>query len=105
MWFTLHAIARGYPESPSLSTRRHARNFMLALPSMIPCEKCSEHARTFLELNTQALERAVRSRSDMERFIIDLHNHANVMTGKSRMSLAQARALYSSARFTYTAAL
>lgn len=98
MWFTFHAIAQGYPLNPSARTQQHATNFILAIPSLIPCEVCAEHARTYVELHYMEITRAVKSKDALIDFFIDFHNHANRITGKKLMNNRDARHKYENFR-------
>ena len=43
-WFSLHNGALRYPVNAAPLWRQRMKHFILGIPVMVPCEKCSDHA-------------------------------------------------------------
>jgi len=89
-WFVIHHSAAYYSNNPTQSEQTGMFQFILSIPTILPCSICKGHAREFLEENYQYLKRVVTNKQFLFRFFVDFHNSVNVRTGKQSMSYAEA---------------
>lgn len=94
MWFTLHNGAANYPKQASPIIKKLMRDYILAIPILIPCTTCKEHATQFLEANHDRLYDITVGRDTLFTFFVDFHNYVNRRLGKPTMALSEARKLY-----------
>jgi len=94
LWFSLHNAAAHYPDNPAPLARERMKNIILALPILIPCKNCQEHATAYIEKNYNDLDRICSSRDAVFKFFVDFHNHVNVRYDKPEMSYEDAYKLY-----------
>lgn len=93
-WFSLHNGAIKYPIDPSPLWKERMKHFILGIPVMVPCEKCSDHATAYLEQNYNQLDNIVSSRSNLFQFFWKFHNYVNERLNKPQISLEYAYKLY-----------
>ena len=93
-WFTLHNGASKYPDDPSSIVQTKMKNFIIAIPVMLPCLKCKDHATSYIESNLEKLDTIVSSRKNLFNFFVDFHNYVNKNYGKNILSYEQAEQLY-----------
>lgn len=93
-WFTLHNGASQYPERASPSWQGRMKNFILGIPVMVPCEKCSMHACAYIESQWEKLDRIVEGRESLFQFFVDFHNFVNLKLNKPTMDLDLVREKY-----------
>lgn len=74
-WNTFHIAALGYPESPSYTEKKAAKELFESMQFLIPCAICREHYKNHLAENpiTPFLDR----RSDLFKWTVLLHNKVN----------------------------
>jgi len=91
-WTTLHMVALGYPEKPTYSEKKAAKEFFESLSMLLPCAVCRKHYAQHLALNpiTTSLDR----RQDLLKWTIDLHNTVNGTLGKPRVLESEVIAYY-----------
>ena len=94
-WFTLHVGALNYPLRPSPIVIDKMKNFINAIPIMVPCVNCKEHATAYIEKNYDKLDSICSSRDSLFKFFVDFHNEVNIQTNKPVMSYEDAYKLYS----------
>ena len=95
-WFTLHNGAARYPIKASLICAERMKGFILGMPVMIPCEKCQDHATSYIEANYCRLDEIVSGREQLFNFFVSFHNNVNERYNKPIMSNEDAYALYTS---------
>ena len=95
LWFSLHNGALNYPEVASPIIKERMKSFILALPIMLPCEACKNHANEFIENNKEYLDAICSTRENLFNFFVDFHNNVNSFTNKPIMSKENAIRLYS----------
>ena len=95
-WFTLHNGAARYPIKASLICAERMKGFILGMPVMIPCEKCQDHATSYIEANYCRLDEIVSGREQLFNFFVSFHNYVNERYNKPIMSNEDAYALYTS---------
>ena len=94
MWFTLHNGAAHYPIEASDIYAEQMKNFIIALPIMIPCENCKIHAINFIESRKDKLFIICNKRETLFDFFVDFHNYVNERQGKPKLSYSDARKIY-----------
>lgn len=97
-WKFLHIMAENYPHNPCTLVRTKAKQFINALPFMLPCETCSVHAMAFIDEHTSELDTIVSSKDTLANFFVKFHNYVNQRYGKKVYStpseVEQIRNLY-----------
>ena len=93
-WFTLHNGAARYPIKASPIWADRMKGFIIGIPVMIPCEKCQDHATSYIEENYYRLDEIVSGREQLFNFFVQFHNNVNARYGKPEMSNKDAYALY-----------
>lgn len=96
-WFTYHNSSAHLPETLSPVTSKRIAGFIDGIPEMTPCDKCSEHARSFIESNKYLIQN-FKTRDEVFKFFVDFHNYVNNRLGKPIVSLEDARKMYISGR-------
>ena len=94
-WFSLHNGALRYPIQASPTWKERMKHFILGIPVMVPCEKCSDHATAHLESNYYRMDEIVSSRNNLFEFFWEFHNFVNERLNKPKMSLDNAYKMYS----------
>jgi len=94
LWFSLHNAAAHYPDNPAPLARERMKNIILALPILIPCKNCQEHATAYIEKNYNDLDRICSGRDPVFKFFVDFHNIVNIRYDKPVMSYDDAYKLY-----------
>jgi hypothetical protein len=83
-WHTIHIVSLGYPQEPTYSDKKAAKEFFESLTVLIPCPMCREHyASHMVKL---PIGPSLDSRKDLFRWTVELHNEVNVMLGKRKYS-------------------
>ena len=54
---------------------------------MVACEKCSVHAREWVDMNRQHKDQICSSRENLVKFFVNMHNNVNMRNGKPLMTL------------------
>jgi hypothetical protein len=94
-WFSLHNGALRYPVNAAPLWRQRMKHFILGIPVMVPCEKCSDHATAYIEGNYQRIDNVVSGREELFKFFWEFHNYVNKRLGKPIMTLRAAYTMYS----------
>jgi hypothetical protein len=91
-WHTIHITALAYPESPSYTHKKAAKEFYESLAHLVPCPVCREHYQQHLiKLPiTPHLDR----RADLFKWTVALHNEVNKMLGKPIVSELESLMFY-----------
>ena len=93
-WFTLHNGANKYPENPNKIVQKKMKDFIIAIPIMLPCLKCKDHAISYIESHLEKLGEIVSSRNNLFNFFVDFHNYVNKTYGKKIFTYKEANELY-----------
>jgi hypothetical protein len=105
LWFSLHNGAAGYPEEATKICASKMKGFIIGLPYILPCGKCADHSRAYIDSKMHKLDEICSSRALLFDFFVDLHNSVNERYGKPYMSSENAMNLYKGratlSRFTY----
>jgi len=94
-WFSLHNGALRYPVNAAPLWRQRMKHFILGIPVMVPCEKCSDHATAYIEGNYQRIDNVVSGREELFKFFWEFHNYVNKRLGKPLMTLRATYTMYS----------
>jgi hypothetical protein len=94
LWFGLHNGAAHYPDEASPVAIEQAMMWIKSLPVQLTCKTCKEHATAHIERNMDRLPEICRTRENLEKFFVDLHNIVNKRYGKPQFSYEQARKMY-----------
>ncbi len=83
-WHTIHIVAMGYPEEPTYTHKKAAKEFYESLQVLVPCPICREHyAQHLKEL---PITPHLDSRKDLFKWTVVLHNRVNKDLGKPEFS-------------------
>ena len=93
-WFTLHNGANKYPENPNKIVQKKMKDFIIAIPIMLPCLKCKDHATSYIESHLEKLDEIVSSRKNLFNFFVDFHNYVNKKYDKRMFTYEEANKLY-----------
>lgn len=93
-WFILHNGALNYPSLANPLAIERMKNFILAIPIMIPCISCKDHATAYIEQQKDYLDYICNSRDTLFKFFVDFHNFVNKRHNKPEMSYDDAYRLY-----------
>ena len=77
-WKFLHIISLAYPENPSVSEQKSAREFFNSLTDLLPCNSCAKHYTEYIDTNPVD----VSSRDTLANWVVDLHNDVDKRLGK-----------------------
>lgn len=94
LWFSLHIGSTKYPINASPITVYRMKNFLYGLPIMIPCEKCKQHAISYIESNDNNLDSICSGRETLFCFFVDFHNMVNEILQKPIMTYEKAKDMY-----------
>ena len=88
-WIFLHHITLGYPDKPTDVDKQNMKNCFYFVGKVLPCSKCrsnyNEHVSRF-PLDNKALS----SRENLVKWLIDIHNEVNKKTNKPVLSYEDA---------------
>ena len=93
-WFTLHNGASRYPIKASPFQAEKMKGFIRGIPVMLPCEKCSYHAQSYIEENESKINDIVSGRESLFEFFWRFHNFVNKRNNKPEPSLEVAKKMY-----------
>ena len=93
-WFTLHNGASKYPDNPNNIVQKKMKDFIIAIPIMLPCLKCKDDATSFIESNLEKLDDIVSSKKNLFNFFVDFHNYVNKRYNKKIYTYEEAFILY-----------
>lgn len=94
-WFSLHNGALNYPDAPAPLWKERMKSFIIGIPVMLPCEKCSLYASAYIESQYQNLDEIVKNKQNLFTFFCNFHNIVNEKLNKPTMSITDAYKLYS----------
>uniref|UniRef100_A0A6C0LV32 thiol oxidase n=1 Tax=viral metagenome TaxID=1070528 RepID=A0A6C0LV32_9ZZZZ len=95
LWFSLHNGALNYPVLPTDRDMKDMVGFIRALPLMIPCDECKNHADRFInQLTEDQLLNASRTPESLFHFFWLFHNDVNQRLNKPTITLKKAYDIY-----------
>ena len=93
-WFLLHVGSLNYPSSASPIVAKKMENYIIGIPSIIPCFDCKCHAISYIESQIPNLSKICEGRDSLFKFYVDFHNSVNERLGKTVITLEDAYKLY-----------
>lgn len=84
-WTFLHAITLQYADIPTIQDKDNMRNFFDSLGHVLPCYKCKINYGNHLVKHPLS-DYVLSSKTRLVKWLIDIHNEVNIMTGKPVMS-------------------
>jgi hypothetical protein len=92
-WMFLYTVALGYPNNPTQEEKTSAKNLLISLQHLLPCDKCRVNFRT--KMNGEfgmRLDQAVQNSETFTHYIYDLESAVASTTGKVMPSYADTQA-------------
>lgn len=97
LWKALHAISFGYPEKPSVGSRRYYHEFFSGIKNVIPCAPCRAHyAKIITRTECKISNRVFQNRETLTRWLVKVHNNVNRRVKKPCVSYRQVVDQYTS---------
>jgi|694.fasta_scaffold00863_21 hypothetical protein len=93
-WFTLHNGASKYPVEASPIQAEKMKGFIKGIPIMLPCEKCSSHAQTYIESKDDEFDDIVSGREKLFVFFWEFHNYVNRRYNKPEPTLEEVKMMF-----------
>ena len=81
-WKFLHYVALGYPDNPTTQDKTNYKQFFQLIANILPCFKCQQHYKQHLD-NTPINSLVLKSRSNLENWVISIHNQVNIINQKN----------------------
>jgi FAD-linked sulfhydryl oxidase len=78
-WGLLHTMAAYYPDQPSPIEQVRMKEFLERFAMFYPCGVCGDHMTEDLQINPPSTD----SRSNLSRWMCQMHNRVNVRLGKA----------------------
>ena len=75
-WHVLHTMSFNYPVEPNAEAKKKYKEFMLLLPSVLPCKYCRENLAKIYETK-KPTDRDMASRDAFSRYVYGLHEAVN----------------------------
>ena len=86
-WSTLHIISLAYPDDPTYSEKRAAKELFNALAQLLPCPVCRSHYKEIIQ--AMPVETWLDNRKSLVEWVWSLHNQVNVKLGKAEITLSE----------------
>lgn len=86
-WSTLHIVSMAYPDSPSYSEKRAAKEYFNALAFLLPCPVCRTHFSEILQ--AMPVESWLDNRGSLMEWVWKVHNQVNVRLKKPEISMQE----------------
>lgn len=81
LWHVLHTISFNYPVNPTVEDKKNYRQYFESLGNVLPCRACRDNYKVNLS-KVKLTEKALKNRKSFSKWVFNLHNHVNEMTGK-----------------------
>ena len=85
-WGAFHIISLAYPDDPTYSEKRAAKEFFNSLAHLLPCPVCRSHFREILQVSP--VETWLDNRKSLVEWVWMAHNQVNEKLGKPVVSMA-----------------
>ncbi len=97
-WITIHMIALGYDDNPTLKKRKEYQDFFTDLYKIIPCDKCSVNYKRHLE--ELPIFSYLNSKQNLFKWTVMIHNIVSRELGKQQWNTEYAYTHYTSTSFS-----
>jgi hypothetical protein len=88
LWTSIHIIALGYADNPSIEDKMNYKQFYTDLWKVIPCHKCSEnYKRHLVEL---PIDEFLSDNMTLFNWTVEIHNIVNKELGKRQWTYDEA---------------
>lgn len=84
-WAYLHISTAHLPEILNPLVAKHIKNSIIAVPLMVPCEKCTIHMGNYIDSRMKDINKATTG-SELFKITIDMHNFVNKRLGRAQYS-------------------
>jgi len=101
VWKAMHYIALGYPDEPTKEQKKDYKKFYTLLSKIIPCKPCRDHYTENLKKNPIS-NNDLKSKSNLVKWTINLHNIVNEQLGKPYLSYDDAMKEFKSFEVCYS---
>lgn len=88
MWNTLHYVALGYPDNPSIIDKNQYADFFMSLHKVIPCITCAKHYQEMVQ--SLSVVPFLESQSSLFEWTVKIHNLVNKRLGKPEVTVEKA---------------
>jgi len=85
-WSTLHIISLAYPDDPTYSEKRAAKELFNSLAHLLPCPVCRSHYKEVLQVSP--VETWLDNRNSLVEWVWATHNQVNIKLGKPELSMS-----------------
>jgi hypothetical protein len=86
-WATFHITSLAYPDEPTYSEKRAAKEFFNALPFLLPCPVCRDHFKEVLK--GIPVETWLDNRASLTEWVWMVHNRVNARLGKPEITQSE----------------
>lgn len=86
-WAMMHILSMAYPEDPTYSEKRSAKELFNALVHLLPCPVCRSHYKETLQ--KIPVETWLDNRTSLVEWVWMVHNDVNERLGKPVISQAE----------------
>jgi hypothetical protein len=96
-WFFLESAGIAYPVTPTNAQKQSAKNFILSLRDMLPCESCRIHYGKYIDSlinDNNYFDTIFQDRDSFMAFIISLHNDVRKRNGQDERSIEDVFSYY-----------
>ena len=83
-WVFLHLTSMSYPDNPSNEDIQRHTEFLNAFSKILPCKVCRTHFEE--NLRNTPLEHVLSSKDSYMRYLHQVHNRVNRMSGKPELN-------------------
>ena len=88
----MHIVSLAYPEDPTYSEKRAAKEFFNAMIYLLPCPVCRQHYKEIVQV--MPVETWLDNRKSLIEWVWMLHNQVNTKLGKAEMSMSDFQKRY-----------
>ena len=86
-WSTLHIMSLAYPDDPTYSEKRAAKELFNALVYLLPCPVCRSHYKVILQV--MPVESWLDNRKSLVEWVWMMHNEVNKKLGKPEITMSE----------------
>ena len=82
-WTFLHSITMNYPDNPTKQQKKTYMDFFNQVGNVLPCNICKNNYK--IHLNKNPINFNLSSKKKLVKWLFDVHNDANLVTGKDKI--------------------